>query len=686
MNIPQISGWSYNARRNLGTQYMQQITAAIDGRERLMREIYDRALSNYECKTTVRSWPWKHASSARIPITPTHSDAILARLYNTSTGQDPKYLIEPWGTGPLTGEISVEEFARHMQSFSKFLENEEIPIDDLMELALTIMVKYGDCIIYMPWEKEEGVWHELAENGEEFEEVRGTRLNKPVPYAIHPKDFIIPVFETGLDAIQNAKWCGYRYDLDLPLLEKYAASGFYDSETSDKLRRWLAGETDDDKEEKKEDRTYFRNAGDGSFQNPDEFQRRREEFAGLTRSESPGTLEMYHIFAREDLDKDGVEEEIEFHVHRWSNCVPRLTYPTYKHHRRPFVKLSYTPRDGVFYSIGVPEMLFTIQDVLDQTIRDILDNNKIQNTKAFLVRIGSGIEEGFRAYPGRMIFVNSVETDFKPIDMGSGRANTSVGDIAMMQQWGERRTGISDFNLGQEKTGRTPATTTLALLEEANKRIDLVVRRMRKSMEEMWNQVLQLYMQYGTSDVARAIEGVEGGKILEQVWATLDIATIRKRMVVRSRASTQNLNRSVKRQEAIALFGQVQQAYETINQFATLLSQTTDPSFRELYMSFLRGTNMVMEKALDTFDIKDQSQINPDFTEMLNDAIGGAPITEETGESGRGDQVSTAMSAFSKQGSAAGPINPPGRPVPGGTRLPGETEPGSSEFKFGVGT
>lgn len=681
MITPQIPNFSEKARENLGKQYSLQIEDAISGREKLMRDTWDRALEHYEGKSRARDWPWKYASNAIIPIIPTHTDAIEARLYNTCTGQDPKFLISPWGTGEMASGWTVEDFTKEMQRLSKYLEREELPVDDILELAIKIMTKYGDSILYIPWEQEEDAYYELNEDGTEWEKQEGGyKVNKPVVKVVHPKDFIIPIYETGVNAVQEARFIGYRYVLTPQMLELYTKNGFYDEKCAKELRKSFYP---DEEKKDNEQKDYFPTGGDGRIYTPEEFQRRREERVGLARRETEGQLEMYHIFAREDLDGDGIAEDVEFHIHRWSGRVPRITYPAYHHRKRPFVQLSYAKRDGVFYSMGVPEMLFNVADVLNTTIRDILDNNKIQNTKAFLVRIGSGLQEGFRAYPGRMIFVNNIETDFRPIDMGSGGSNTSVGDLATMQSWGERRTGISDFNLGQEKTGRTPATTTLALLEEANKRIDLVVRRLRVGLEEFWSQVLQLYMQYGSADLARAVEGVEGSRILEETWSALTTDEIRKRVVIRSQASTQNLNRAIRRQESMALFGQLQVWYEMVERMATMLSQTTDPSFRELYTAFLEGGREVMTQFYDSFDIKSQDNVNPNFVEMVKDAVGGAPnfgIVEEA--AGSRSQVDTALQTFGKLGDAGGPTNPPGRPVAGTDRVPTGAGGGSGQFGF----
>jgi hypothetical protein len=659
LDIPQIPKFSFDARNALGKAYAKEILDVKAARDELLQNTWIKALENYEGKAPKRTFPFPGASNAVVPITPTHTDAIFARLYNTATGQDPKFLITPWGTGEMASGATVEEFAEQLQFFSQYLEKEEIDVTSALELALMLMAKYGDSIVYIPWEHMESETFDYDIESGEFAKTKNILKSGPTLRVIQPEDFFIPVTEHGPQALQEARWLAYSFQLDLPTLKQWKASGFYDSKTADfLLDRFYKTE----KEMELEKRNWFQRGGDGSYHNPTDLQERREELIGVDADPINDKLDMVHVFAREDLEDKGALQEINFHLHVDTGSVPRIAYNHYAHKRRPFIRFSYTPRDGVFYSIGVPEMLFNIQAILNQTMRDILDNNKVQNTKVFLVRRNGPVDQGLRVYPGPMIFVDNVQTDFMPIDMGTGREITSVQDLMVMQDWGERRTGITDFNLGQEKTSRTPATTTLALLDESNKRIDLVVRRMREQLVEMWTQVVQLYAQFGTQNLARSLVGLEEGRILEEGLASFTPEEIRRKVVVNAQVSTQNLNRSIRRQESLALFGQVQQYYEQVIRLVQAIQTSQDPALVSLLKAMLRGGRQVMRNFYSTFDIKDQDDLNPDF-ETLAEDVTEVPLVPPT--PGQSNQVSAATAALEGQGAAAGPINPPGRPEPG---------------------
>lgn len=651
-------------RTKFGQVYVQEINTMGASRDELMEDTWKNALKNYEGKAPRRDYPWPEASNAFLPVTATHVEAIFSRLYNTATGQDPMFLIQPWGTGPLAQGITIEHFAEAFQEVSKWLEIEAVPMRDVLEQALLTMTKYGDSIVYLPWVKEEAVDYDLDEVSGEWTKLTEPRIRKegPKPSVIHPTNFYIPTTETGPDAIQDAKWVAYDFEVDRQAINNKIASGWYRPEEGKKLLELLG---DGEKP--------FTDAGDNRVDHSNDLRTETERQVGLDSEVTPRTLQMYHVWAREDLDGDGFEEEIQFEVHSKSGIIPHISYNPYKHRKRPFVHLKYTSRDGSFYSIGVPEMLQNLQNIMNQIMRDILDNNKVQNTSVFVIRKGSPIKPNLRVYPGRSIYTDDPSADFVPMKLGTGQALTNVQDLQILQIWTERRSGINDFNLGQERSGRTPATTTLALLEEANKRIDLVVRRMRDVLNELWRQVIQLYAQFGfPENVLKGLQGDEEGELVAAVIRTMADNDLQNKVVIRAQASTQNLNRSVQKQEALAMFGQLQSLYEQVLGLAQIVSQSPSNELRELALTMSKGYHEAARRIFNSFDIKDQTNINPDLGTILEVIPpGGAPLGNAEASEGSGSQVDAAQASIESLGSSAGPTNPPGRPVGGLPRVPG---------------
>ncbi len=143
-------------------------------------------------------------------------------------------------------------------------------------------------------------------DGEWVEGMPRDRLNKPVCRVMHPEQFWIPLEATDP---QNAKWCGYTYTVDLHAVKQRLATGEWYKEGAEHLLAILGQKSTEDG-----DATYYQQTGDGSFLSRSDLQKEREQAVGLDIVDCPNTLDILKVFARIDLDRDGFEEEVVFHI------------------------------------------------------------------------------------------------------------------------------------------------------------------------------------------------------------------------------------------------------------------------------------------------------------------------------------------------------------------------------------
>jgi hypothetical protein len=679
-------------RQEIGKEFKTWFDAIEESRRELMQETWIQALDNYEGKPPVKQFPWAGASNAFLPISGTHSDAIGARLYNAAIAHDPIFLLLHSRAGFAHSDelldVTFLQLARWMQNISKFIEREEIPFKDLMEEIVMTMVIYGDAFVYIPWEKQETMDATFSADDKKIVFEPRTLWDGPRPKVIHPKDIYI-----SWDAknVQEARQVGMGWNLDLPTLEEYEAQGIYDKETVKRLKEILA--TKQERASRKVDALAVGNQlkeWGGGFYTEDSFEKEIKKRIGISDDSGPNALKMIKVFARADMDKDGIPEELIYDVVKEEGLVPYARYANYSHRQRPLVQFSYGNRPGSIYNRGVPELLFNIQKIMNTTIRDHLDNNKVQNTKMFLARKGSAIEENAKVYPSRIFFVDNIQTDFTPIDLGTGRPVTSINDIAVIEKWGQFITGITDFNLGKENRSRTPATTTLALLEEGNKRIDRTIEVMRRSMLEMWKQVLLLYFQNGDKDLlaTQAVIGLsenpdevtaeeDAFKIL---WDEMPADALFDGIALTAEVSSNALNRQAQRQEALALFQQVDQFYQRVTQLAGAIGgSAADPVMQQLFLLMTKGFRRVMAMVLDTFDVKDQEALNPDIEKLIQ-GVQSVPIDPAQGggqagppQAGASNPAQEAAAVAGQAGQVTNAGTAPNRPVAGGQRPPNTT-------------
>jgi hypothetical protein len=478
---------------------------------------------------------------------------------------------------------------------------------------------------------------------------------------------------------------GFRFDLDLLGLEEFHTKGLYGDKEYEKLRALLAGQEDKRKEEHKlralGGGSYYKEYG-GSYYSPDELDRALKNKVGIEEDTAPNALRMIKVFARADLDNDGVAEEVVFDVERETGIVPYARYANLLHKERPLVQFYYNKRPSCIYNRGIPEILANIQKLVNLGMRDVMDNNKVQNTKMFLAKKTSGIGEGERVYPSRIFFVNDIEADFKPIDLGTGRPTTSISDIGMLIEWSQRLTGVMDPKLGKPAGSRTPATTTLALLEQGSTRDEHTLSVMRNSMRQMWRQILMLYFQNGDETKLASVAAFEEGQEDQFILAFAALkAEDMAGLVIDPEVSSSTLNKAIQRQEAMALYAQVDAAYQRVLALANMIGGAIqDPALRTLLLLYAKGTQRLTGRVLDTFNVKNQEELNPDINKLL-EAVSSVEVTSdgaaEGGENGLSNPAQAAAGlANTGVGGQPEPVAPPGRPEPGIQRVPGPT-PGS---------
>src|SRR3989304_5892600 len=672
-------------RLKIGADFKNWIEGVERARTKRNVDVWQKAFDNYEQTARIKQFPWPGASNARIPITPSHSNPLAARIYNAATAQEPGVIILAGRQGNIIEEgqfdeaVSYEWWAQRWAKIAEWVEKAEIEVDEMLDELILTFVLYGDAFIYLPWEVEEVMDVEMGRGGE-LKKTPRTLIDRPVPKVLHPKDVIIAHFEKS---VQSARRVGVHGILNLPKIDEFEAQGIYTSKMADKLREKLDAKKSHAEESKKVRGnfagTYYKEWG-GSYMSNDEFQRQVDQRIGVDPDEQPNALTMVRVFARADLDDDGVPEEVIYDVEKEEGLVPYARYNNILHRQRPLVHFYFEKRPGSIYNRGVPEMLMNIQKILDTSVRDLLDNNKVRNTKVFVGRKGGPLEANTKLYPGRLFLLNNPREDLQALDLGSGTINTTVNDIALMQQWGERLTGVTDFNLGQERRSRTPATTTLALLEETNKRIDKTIRVFRKGMKEFWFQTLQLYLQNGDPEILAKVSAQEQGDEEKFIaaWSEVNVEDFRRQVEIQPEISSAALNQTILRQEKLALFQQAGTTQERTLALANSIGgSAADPAMEQLFVIFAKATHRAMNNVLDTFSVRDRKEFNPDIIKLLEN-VTSVPLEAEDGatETGRSNPAQAAAGLVANQPSQLGEQAARGESIPGSQRIPGPT-PGS---------
>ena len=664
--------------KDLGELFGNRIENTRSGRDELMQKTWKLALQNYEGKAPPIDWPWPNASNAHVPLTGTHCDAFQARFYNAATSHDQIFLILPRAAEKLKSlGVDSNKFSEAMGKVSKHIESSEVKLKDVMEEVTTIFIKYGDAFVSVGWEHQQVVDMSFGADGKPIPSLPRDIINRPVLRVFHPRNFYMPIEDRD---IQMTPWVSVDEDYTIDEVRKKGESKEWYPKQVDFLLQAVGERTQKEQKRRSRDEGYYRAMVGGRLGTRDEWELEQDRLLHSTdMGTDPSKVRLSRVWCRLDTDKDGFEEDVILIVHPGSKTLVQARWCTALHRKRALVHFYFVMREGTWLSIGAAELLFNVQKILNDVMRDMLNNNQIRNTSIFVAKPGGSINDKTAIYPSRLLFTQNPKEDFQAVQLGSGQMSVSLTDLQLLQAWAERRTGISDANLGREKTSRTPAATLHALLEEGNERMVRVVDRMKESMAEMWNLVLALYIQDGADDILDNILTEEEAIMVRTVWETMEPDEIMRNLIVQPQVSTKAFNRAVRRQENLALFGQMEELYKRLFGLAQAWRSTQDATMQKLIVGMAKGLHMLMERTLNTYGEVDQRDLNPDISEDMQGLksippVGGVedvtanPFAEQAG---RSTQTQQAAGLLKNQGTPGVEGNVLGRPTPGQPRIPG---------------
>ena len=658
---------SKEEREKLGRDFLAWINQVEDDRRQMVLDTYIKVQENLDGRSEIKSIPWRGASNAFAPLTGTYADALQSRLFDAATTHDPTNLVLPRGAGEIIPGVDFEKWADWWQRISRWAERDDYDFKNVMELVTLVATHFGDSWVYLPWEEQSVADVEILRNGKPKLTPR-TLYAKPMPKVLHPKDVFI-----RWDAVdhQLERLVGFQFDLDLPTLEEWAAKGIYDEEVAEDIRTKLKGAGTEDRSKT----SQFAHLGI-PIEAPDEFDANAKRRMKLSEESGNRAVKMVKMFSRVDMDGDGVPEEVVYDVVKSTGQVAYARYANYSHRERPLIHYWFKKRPGAIYNIGVGEMMLNPQDIVNTSLRDHFDNNKVQNSSITLVRKNSGIKKGTRAYPWATLWVNDPSADVKLLDMGKNAPSKGLEAIPILEKWAQFIVGLSDFQLGQEPKSRTPATTSMASLEQAGIRPKRIIEVMRVAMRRQHRQILMLYFQNGKAEELAKVAAVEpeDQALFIQAMGEVTADDMDRSLSIDPDVASDALNRGARRQEAMALDAQNDTFWQRINNMMNLIAGAlADPIAKAIFLAQAKSYIRFHKRILDTFEERDQREILPEALAALLEGVTSVPA-EGGGPAGPSGSspAEAAQGLVTAEGPAAGPVAPEGRPVAGQQRVPAQ--------------
>ena len=598
--------------------FQAELQAALDARAPLENQ-WLRWLDMYNAPYKgVRSFPYEGAMNETIPAIAIDVDQLYAKFMQTIHAAP-----NLWTIGALNERwVRV---AKPLQDFLEVLDSQVLRMYNVNKRALLEMVKLGTAIYKTGWtyEKRRVRVYNLDGKPEPALKIRST------PFVDHVRlaDFIMPAasFAIDPDAQGGAPWVAERIrvspdrlrmladtsDPNLPNIKKEDLEAIIRYEES--VSRWDSAIDDRDKNRR------FAN------EKPIEQPQPHEVLASASTASRLRQIELWEVHVRYPSQSGDVYDDLVILWHQPSSRVIRSTLNPYAHGSRPYEVVRYFPGEG-FYGIGVCQQKEMFQRMLSDLYNYAGDNALLSNAVMMGAKAGANIMPGEPIYPGKVWITDGNPNDeLFPIRMASPNASLQHL-ITLTQTYGERRTGISDLQLGgmQGIPGRTPATTIVSMLQEGNRRPDLTIKDMRhEGLSRVGLRVVQLLQQYLTQaidtdqgkmlQVMETMLGEPEGKLLtQQLLMPLD--PVELGIGVSITASSGTANKEVDKQNTLALLQLAGQVAPQILQFTQLAVQGAGTPVGQVAQAAANGITELFRRALEQHDVRDAEAIVPSIT------------------------------------------------------------------------
>ena len=217
-----------------------------------------------------------------------------------------------------------------------------------------------------------------------------------------------------------------------------------------------------------------------------------------------------------DLDEDGYSEPyvvtVDYNTQQVLRIVPRFSAYDVQldedgkkvvsiEATQYYTKYSFIPNpDGGFYDIGFGRLLGPINNSANTLINQLVDAGSLSNLQSGFIGKGLRIKMGeARFQPGEWKAVNAVGDDLKkqimplPVREPSG---VLFNLLDLLLKSGKELASVAEIFVGKMPGQNTPATTTMATIEQGMKVFTAVYKRIYRSLTAEFRKIYKLNREY----------------------------------------------------------------------------------------------------------------------------------------------------------------------------------------------
>jgi hypothetical protein len=607
-------------------------------------------LYNAPTKQPERNIPYQGAANFMLPTMASDVDPMYAKFLQSLHATD-----NLWTTSALN-ERWVDA-NKPIQDFLTWLDGTILKMFNVNKRVVMEMVKLGTGIYKTGWSWEQRpVWTYNAQG-----RVEKMMRQRGVPFVDHVRlpDLVFPPRYYSLDPDEQGGapiiWERHRISIDRLKWMATSASPLLPNIDKDDLEAIIKfeehGPTEYDAAIQQQ---QYVKAASGTGVNFDTETRPQSVSGGYPSStRTTREVEIWEAHARFPTGENNSQDDIIGWYHKPTRRFVRDVYNYYQHGKRPYEVVRFFPGDG-FYGVGMCQQTEMFQLAESDIFNFTWDNAFLANSRMIVAKAGANIAAGEPFWPGKVwITDGDVRQDFTSFAMADVYQSLPMiaGDLQAKR---ERRNGIGDLQAGQLQSlpSRTPATTTLSLLQEGNRRPDLTLKDMRYSgLSAVGLRTLQNCQQFMTSteDVGGqhllrvAIEMLgqpEGTFAAQKLMLPAEAIEMGIGCVIT--ATSGSKNKETAKQDYLALMQVAGQTSQAMIQMAQIAMQFRGTPVAILAEQAIGAQLELGKRLLEQYDIPNVDEIIPE-TPPQESAFAGAagpagvpPGTQQGGSPGGG--------------------------------------------------
>lgn len=408
-----------------------------------------------------KTFPWPNASNVKFPLLATAAMQFNARAYPTLVPASGKIVsCKTVGADP---EGEKHKRAQRVSAHMSYQLVEEMDDwEDDQDKLLAILPIAGTCFKKTYWESDK---------------------QKNCSKLVLPKDLVINYWAKSIDDVERKT---HRIEMSKRVLREKQLNGiFRDIKLQAPSTQNLQGNDV--------------NSAELKVPNEDET--------------TPYLILEQHTYY--DLDEDGYPEPYIITIEETSKQVLRIVARFYPEGVQTnedgkitsikaieyFTKYGFIPNpDGGFYDIGFGRLLGPINDSVDTLINQLIDAGSLSNLQAGFIGKGLRIRMGDTKFqPGEWKAVNATGDDLKkqifPLPVREP-SNVLFQLLELLVRSGKELASVAEIFVGKMPGQNTPATTTMASIEQGMKIFTAVYKRVYRSMTKEFRKLYNLNKVY----------------------------------------------------------------------------------------------------------------------------------------------------------------------------------------------